>query len=78
MKAFVIGSNTGSGKNNFPALRLSMWTLNIYLTTEILAFRALQTTPVICALVRVAGTAGMLLGSGVSSMEVVCQQFCTF
>lgn len=55
-----------------------MSTLNIYLTTEILAFRALQTTPVICALVRVAGTAGMLLGSGVSSMEVVCQQFCTF
>lgn len=54
-----------------------MLTLNIYLTTEILAFGALQTTPVTCALVGPAGTAGMLLGSGVSSMEVVCQQLCT-
>lgn len=60
-----------------PVFRLSMLTLNIYLTTEILAFGALQTTPVTCALVGPAGTAGMLLGSGVSSMEVVCQQFCT-
>ena len=48
-----------------------MLTLNIVLTAEILALIALQTAAVICALIGLAEIEVTLLGSGISSVEIV-------